>query len=178
LGRDHPGYGNLHHLATPRLRPKPFSGLDDHEPIREAAEIAPDPGDQALLSWAVREQRVMVTIDGDFGLLVFRRNEPQTGIKQLKREWAEAQTTKKLGLMFDRHLPELVPIPKARPRREDLVANKPTSGSSFSLSDLWRVRRVSGGIVHGVPPRPAPPGCAQAGTRPPGRVREFLGFNS
>ena len=26
--------------------------------VREAAEVSPDPGDQALLAWAVREERV------------------------------------------------------------------------------------------------------------------------
>ncbi len=77
--------------------------------------------------------------------------------EQLKREWAEAQKTKKFGLVFDRHLPELVPIPKARPRRGDLVARK-----GGSLTDLWRVRRVSGGVAHCVRPEgtpaPATPG--------------------
>lgn len=51
--------------------------------VREAAEVTPDPGDQALLRWAVSEQRVLVTIDTDFGLLVFQRNEPHTGIVRL-----------------------------------------------------------------------------------------------
>jgi predicted nuclease of predicted toxin-antitoxin system len=51
--------------------------------VREAAEVSPDPGDQTLLGWAVREQRIIVTIDSDFGLLVFHRNEPHTGIVRL-----------------------------------------------------------------------------------------------
>ena len=51
--------------------------------VREAIEVNPDPGDRALLRWAVREQRVLVTIDSDFGLLVFHRNEPHTGIVRL-----------------------------------------------------------------------------------------------
>lgn len=56
--------------------------------VREAMEVTPDPGgpdpgDQALLRWAVSEQRVLVTIDNDFGLLVFQRNEPHTGIVRL-----------------------------------------------------------------------------------------------
>jgi len=38
--------------------------------------VTPDPGDQALLRWAVSEQRILVTIDNDFGLLIFQRNEP------------------------------------------------------------------------------------------------------
>ena len=51
--------------------------------MREATEVAPDPGDQALLLWAVRESRILVTIDSDFGLLVFHRNQPHTGIVRL-----------------------------------------------------------------------------------------------
>lgn len=73
--------------------------------------------------------------------LIAQIQEPRLR-EQFKREWAEAQKTKKFGLVFDRHLPELVPIPKARPRRGDLVAHK-----GASLTDLWRVRRVSGETV-------------------------------
>ncbi|WP_295588010.1 DNA methyltransferase [uncultured Lamprocystis sp.] len=67
------------------------------------------------------------------------------------REWAEAKKTRKFGLVFDRHLPELVPIPQARPRRGDLVAKK-----GGSLADLWRVRRVAGGIAQVVRPEDTP----------------------
>ena len=82
--------------------------------------------------------------------LIAQVQEPRLR-EQLKREWAEAQKTKKFGLVFDRHLPELVPIPKARPRRGDLVAQK-----GGSLTDLWRVRRVSGGVAHCVRPEGTP----------------------
>ena len=58
--------------------------------------------------------------------------------------------------MFDRHLPELGYTPKARPRRGDLVAKRPTNGSSCSLTDLWRVPRVSGGVSHCVRPEGTP----------------------
>lgn len=51
--------------------------------VREATEMAPDPGDQALLLWAVRERRILVTIDSDFGLLIFHHNQPHTGIVRL-----------------------------------------------------------------------------------------------
>jgi len=73
--------------------------------------------------------------------LIAQIQEPRLR-EQFKREWAEVQKTKKFGLVFDRHLPELVPIPKARPRRGDLVARK-----GGLLTDLWRVRRVSGETV-------------------------------
>jgi len=68
-----------------------------------------------------------------------------------EREWAEAKKTRTFGLVFDRHLPELVPIPRARPRRGDLVAKK-----GGSLADLWRVRRVAGGIAHVLRPEDSP----------------------
>jgi adenine-specific DNA-methyltransferase len=77
--------------------------------------------------------------------LIAQIQEPRLR-EQLKREWAEAQKTKKFGLVFDRHLPELVPISKARPRRGDWVARK------GSADDLWRAQRVSGGTFHCVRP--------------------------
>ncbi len=82
--------------------------------------------------------------------LIAQVQEPRLR-EQLRREWGEAQKTRKFGLVFDRHLPELVPIPKARPRRDDLVARK-----GGSLTDLWRVRRVSGGMAHCVRPEGTP----------------------
>lgn len=51
--------------------------------VREATQVSPDPGDQALLRWAVREGRVLVTIDCDFGFLIFHGDEPHTGIVRL-----------------------------------------------------------------------------------------------
>ena len=56
---------------------------DQGHDVREAAEIDPDPGDQALLLWAVRERPILITIDSDFGLLVFHRNQPHSGIVRL-----------------------------------------------------------------------------------------------
>jgi predicted nuclease of predicted toxin-antitoxin system len=39
--------------------------------VVEAREREPDPGDRALLEWAVSEDRIVATIDTDFGELVF-----------------------------------------------------------------------------------------------------------
>ena len=47
----------------------PNSGHD----VVEAREIVPDPGDGALLQEAVAEDRILVTIDADFGTLVRTR---------------------------------------------------------------------------------------------------------
>ena len=39
--------------------------------VVESRERGPDPGDRILLQWAADEERVLVTIDTDFGELLF-----------------------------------------------------------------------------------------------------------
>ncbi len=51
--------------------------------IVEAAELGPDPGDRQLLEQAHREQRVVVTIDTDFGQLIFQSGVPHSGLLRL-----------------------------------------------------------------------------------------------
>ncbi len=45
--------------------------------------LGPDPGDQALLQRAVSEKRILVTIDTDFGRLVYKGGEVHCGIVRL-----------------------------------------------------------------------------------------------
>lgn len=59
--------------------------------------------------------------------------------ERLAAEWTKASRDRKFGLVFDDHLPELLPLPKARPRKGDLVC--PQGGS---LKDLWRVQGFAG----------------------------------
>jgi predicted nuclease of predicted toxin-antitoxin system len=46
-------------------------------------DLAQDPGDEDILAQAHREQRVLVTLDKDFGELAIRRNLPHCGIVRL-----------------------------------------------------------------------------------------------
>jgi predicted nuclease of predicted toxin-antitoxin system len=46
-------------------------------------ELSPDPGDEVILRRAVQEKRVLVTLDKDFGELVFLRGQSHTGIIRL-----------------------------------------------------------------------------------------------
>jgi len=39
--------------------------------VVESRERGPDPGDRILLEWAAQESRILITIDTDFGQLVF-----------------------------------------------------------------------------------------------------------
>ena len=59
-------------------------GLRQHgHDVVEATQLGPDPGDRSLLEQALREQRVLVTIDTDFGQLVFQEGLPHGGLLRL-----------------------------------------------------------------------------------------------
>ena len=51
--------------------------------VVESREMGADPGDEALLTLAVRERRVLVTMDKDFGDLVFARGAEHAGVIRL-----------------------------------------------------------------------------------------------
>jgi predicted nuclease of predicted toxin-antitoxin system len=51
--------------------------------VVESREQGPDPGDRALLEWAAREARILITIDTDFGELIFVENLPHAGLVRL-----------------------------------------------------------------------------------------------
>jgi predicted nuclease of predicted toxin-antitoxin system len=51
--------------------------------VVESRELGPDPGDLALLQWANKESRILVTIDMDFGQLIFLHNVAHSGLIRL-----------------------------------------------------------------------------------------------
>lgn len=51
--------------------------------VVESRVRGPDPGDRALLQWAASEERILVTIDTDFGELVFAGRAPHCGVVRL-----------------------------------------------------------------------------------------------
>ncbi len=51
--------------------------------VVESREREPDPGDAALLDWAVSEGRVLVTLDSDFASLVLLGKAAHKGIIRL-----------------------------------------------------------------------------------------------
>ena len=51
--------------------------------VVESRELGPDPGDRALLDWATKETRILVTIDTDFGELIYLENLSHTGLVRL-----------------------------------------------------------------------------------------------
>jgi predicted nuclease of predicted toxin-antitoxin system len=49
--------------------------------IDRCAELGPDPGDRALLEWAAKETRILVTIDTDFGELIYLENVSHAAVE-------------------------------------------------------------------------------------------------
>jgi predicted nuclease of predicted toxin-antitoxin system len=51
--------------------------------VVEVRERGADPGDAAILRWAVQESRILVTMDKDFGTLVYRDGAEPSGMIRL-----------------------------------------------------------------------------------------------
>ena len=49
----------------------------------DSRELGPDPGDRALLDRATKETRIFVTIDTDFGELIYLENLSHAGLIRL-----------------------------------------------------------------------------------------------
>ena len=47
---------------------------DKGHDVVESAKQGEDPGDEAILEWAASEQRILITMDKDFGELVFKNS--------------------------------------------------------------------------------------------------------
>jgi predicted nuclease of predicted toxin-antitoxin system len=67
---------------------------------------AVDPGDDEIMSFAVRERRILITLDKDFGELVVARGLPHGGIVRLVGVSARRQGTVALHVL-EGHVSEL-----------------------------------------------------------------------
>lgn len=67
--------------------------------------------------------------------------------ERLGIEWANAAKEKKFGLVFEDHLPELLPLHGAKPRKGDLVCRR-----QGSLKDVWQVKSLHAGTATCVKP--------------------------
>ncbi len=75
---------------------------DQGHDVVEARELGADPGDRALLERAAAAGRILVTIDTDFGELVYVRKVPHAGLVRLPDVPAERRIAL-IAEVLDRH---------------------------------------------------------------------------
>lgn len=51
--------------------------------VVESRDRGADPGDSILLEWAAQESRILITIDTDFGQLIFLEGQAHSGLIRL-----------------------------------------------------------------------------------------------
>ncbi|HEY9724321.1 MAG TPA: DUF5615 family PIN-like protein [Oscillatoriaceae cyanobacterium] len=61
--------------------------------VAHVPELGPDPGDRAVLARAYAEQRVLITLDSDYGWLAVAERLPHVGIVRLLEDAPERQAT-------------------------------------------------------------------------------------
>ena len=59
-----------------------YAHAQGHDVV-ESRELGDNPGDQALLERGAAEQRILVTLDGDFGELIYVREATHAGLVRL-----------------------------------------------------------------------------------------------
>lgn len=74
--------------------------------VVETRERGPDPGDLTVLEWAYAENRILITIDTDFGQLVFLGRVPHHGLIRLP-DVPAIQRINLLDELFDRFRAEI-----------------------------------------------------------------------
>lgn len=67
--------------------------------------------------------------------------------ERLAAEWDNAKKEKKFGLVFEDHLPELLPLHGAKPRKGDLVCRR-----QGTLKDVWQIKSIHAGVATCVKP--------------------------
>ena len=65
--------------------------------VVETRERGRDPGDPVVLRWAAVEGRILVTIDTDFGALVFQHGKAHCGVVRLP----DVPATQRIGIMTE-----------------------------------------------------------------------------
>jgi len=74
--------------------------------VTESRLLGPDPGDRALLQWAVSEKRILVTLDTDFGELVYKYGKKHCGIIRLP-DVRYPQRIELMGMVLNRYRPQM-----------------------------------------------------------------------
>jgi predicted nuclease of predicted toxin-antitoxin system len=79
---------------------------DTGHDVVESRERGPDPGDRTILEWAAAEERIVVTMDKDFGQFIFAEEAKHAGIVRLP-DVPAARRILLMGKVLDQHSAEL-----------------------------------------------------------------------
>jgi len=80
--------------------------LHEGHDVVEVRELGPDPGDRRLLEVAVEDRRALVTLDTDFGTLIYESGHSHRGLVRLPDVPAEIRI-ELMRQVLDRHAREL-----------------------------------------------------------------------
>lgn len=69
--------------------------------VAETRKYGPDPGDEDILAWAAAEGRVLITMDKDFGELIFAEGRAHAGLVRLPHARAAEQVRLMQTLLAD-----------------------------------------------------------------------------
>lgn len=70
---------------------------DSGHDVLEARSLGPDPGDRALLELAESVDRILITIDTDFGELIYLHDVPHAGLVRLP----DVRSEQRIALMSE-----------------------------------------------------------------------------
>src|SRR5690349_3858051 len=79
---------------------------DQGHDVDDASEWSHDPGDLAILERASNDDRILITIDTDFGLLIFADETPHRGLVRLP-DCPAAERIAILSDLLSRHAADL-----------------------------------------------------------------------
>jgi predicted nuclease of predicted toxin-antitoxin system len=72
--------------------------------VKAVRDLDPRMSDDDILAWAVREQRLVVTMDKDFGEMVYRSGQPHAGVFLLRLDDATGdEKVRVVSALFIRH---------------------------------------------------------------------------
>jgi predicted nuclease of predicted toxin-antitoxin system len=95
--------------------------------VVESPSLGPDPGDLALLKWAVQHRRIVVTLDKHFARLVFVEATPHCGIVRLP-DVPALQRILLMAQVLQRHRDKLEAGAIVTVRGEKIRVSKRTGG--------------------------------------------------
>ena len=105
--------------------------IEQGNDVFPAQALGPNAADALILAYAVQEQRIVITIDTDFGELIYRDGHPHAGLIRL---------------------PDL-----KRDQRQDLLARLLAENpTAIQRRAIITCRRHGTSIVHEPPPAPPP----------------------